>query len=194
MSDVFLPDHRDGKLRRLPLATLRFRLALPVAHRPLLDEEQPPSSLLARLRALGLLDAQATLLGYALPEREAVWWACMCVAHAVPDPMPPEQHRPLVAAENWVRQPDEERRQAALAAAKAAGYVSAGALAARAAFAARPAVAGSTRAGRTIDVAIRQAASCGDQGRTALRLRRFVASAEEIAAGGAGRLPREPDC
>src|SRR5579872_1468234 len=57
--------------------------------------------------------AQAiTFLSYLLPRREAVWWAHQCVA-AILGPKA-EQDAALQAAENWVRAPEEENRQAAL--------------------------------------------------------------------------------
>jgi hypothetical protein len=58
--------------------------------------------------------AQAVaFLSYLLPRREAVWWARQCVSanlgpKAEVDPA-------LQAADNWVRAPEEENRQAALA-------------------------------------------------------------------------------
>jgi hypothetical protein len=58
--------------------------------------------------------AQAiAFLSYLLPRREAVWWARQCVAAILG---PKAEHDPaLQAAENWVRAPEEENRQAALA-------------------------------------------------------------------------------
>jgi hypothetical protein len=59
--------------------------------------------------------AQAVaFLCYLLPRREAVWWARQCVSAILG---PKTEHDPaLQAADNWVRAPEEENRQAALAA------------------------------------------------------------------------------
>lgn len=50
---------------------------------------------------------------YVLPRREAVWWACQCV-RMVPSAIAGGDEEAIVAAEDWVRTPDEERRRAAL--------------------------------------------------------------------------------
>jgi hypothetical protein len=54
-----------------------------------------------------------TFCAYLLPRREAVWWACGCVRDVL-DEIPPPHSAALLAAEAWVGQPDNDRRQAAL--------------------------------------------------------------------------------
>jgi hypothetical protein len=54
-----------------------------------------------------------TFCAYLLPRREAVWWACGCVRDALSEIAPPHSDA-LLAAEAWVGQPDNDRRQAAL--------------------------------------------------------------------------------
>jgi len=50
---------------------------------------------------------------YLLPRREAVWWGCRCIrALAKERPIPEEEA--LLAAENWTKAPEEDRRMAAL--------------------------------------------------------------------------------
>jgi uncharacterized protein DUF6931 len=66
----------------------------------------------------GLMSAAAfrdalIFCAYLLPRREAVWWACGCVRDALDD-IPASRSAPLLAAEAWVGQPDNDRRQAAL--------------------------------------------------------------------------------
>lgn len=51
---------------------------------------------------------------YLLPRREAVWWACQCLRALTPD-LPAGGEAALAAAEEWVREPEEERRRTALA-------------------------------------------------------------------------------
>ena len=177
----------DGKLRRLPAGVLHMRL--PPGCRPLVDEGLPPGALSARLHALGLLREQLAFLAYALPEREAVWWGCMCVLHATPTELAPEQRHALALAQDWVRQPSEARRLENRAAAKAAGCVSPAAFVARAVFASQLSRPASTRAGRLVEGAIRRAAASGAPERSEASLRRFIDSAEDIAEGGPGWLP-----
>jgi hypothetical protein len=74
------------------------------------------------------------LLAYALPRREAVWWACLC-ARGVAGPNPPAKvMAALQAAEQWVSDPSDGNRRAALTAAEAAGFDTAAGVAAAAAF------------------------------------------------------------
>jgi hypothetical protein len=54
-----------------------------------------------------------TFCAYMLPRREAVWWACQCVRTLFP-PRSSEQEASLQAAEEWVREPEEAHRRAAL--------------------------------------------------------------------------------
>jgi hypothetical protein len=167
------------------------KLRLPTQHEELLYEAKNPTELLVLLQERLLMESAIALLSYALPEREAVWWACMCVEHTAAVPLSTEQQRALAAAQSWVWQPSEKGRYDAAAAAKEAGYVSASAYAARAAFAARLTDAHSLWAGRRAETAIRLAATWDGTEHTRARLRRFVASAQEINTGGAGRLHAE---
>lgn len=68
------------------------------------------------LKALALttsfLDA-LVFCAYLLPRREAVWWACGCVRDALHE-IPASRSAGLLAAEAWVSQPDNDRREAAL--------------------------------------------------------------------------------
>ncbi|MEI9984131.1 MAG: hypothetical protein WDN69_13530 [Aliidongia sp.] len=138
---------------------------------------------------LPLLPEAARLLGYALPEREAVWWACMCVTHAVPLATLPEQQRAAVsAAEAWVREPSDAARLRAHLASAQAGHRTPAALAAQAAFASPLPVSWPMRTGRKVERAVALAAVYGGPERQADRLQRFIASGCDIASGGSGRL------
>jgi hypothetical protein len=73
------------------------------------------------------------LLAHALPKREAVWWACRCVA----DGSEGENKEPspaLKAARAWVVDPSESKRRAAETAAEATQYATPAGCAALAAF------------------------------------------------------------
>jgi hypothetical protein len=188
-----LSTEADSKLRVLPISALRIRLALPPRHQALLSEAAQPSAFVATLQNHELTTQAISFLSYALPEREAVWWACMCVLHTAASPMEAQQHRALALAQDWVRKPTEEKRRQGSVAAREAGYSSAAAFAARAVFASRLDDPSSLCAGRRVEGAVRRAAGSDGSGRTQARLHRFIASALEIGKGGAGRLPPEGD-
>jgi hypothetical protein len=186
----------------VPLGPLLPRLELDASGQGALAGIADASAGVARLVALERFNDAARLAAHALPRREAVWWACMC-ARAIPDPgTTPLDEAALVAAEAWVRKPDEAARRAAMKAAEAAAFRSAEAWAAVGAFwsggsmapEGQPVVApaehltGVAVAGAVVLAAVRLKPERGPA-----RLQRFVASAREIAAGGAGRLAPEGD-
>jgi hypothetical protein len=79
---------------------------------PLPSEEIAPLDY-ARHLAASPQPAQAiAFLAYLLPRREAVWWARQCVGAILGSPA---DDASLRAAEAWVRSPEEETRNAALA-------------------------------------------------------------------------------
>ncbi|MBX9701878.1 MAG: hypothetical protein K2X74_20755 [Acetobacteraceae bacterium] len=192
-------------------ATARGKLAVPLQPLvPRLELEPPVQQLLAGLASveegLARLEAEAQLMpacrlvAHALPKREAVWWACMC-ARAVPDEKAvPLDAAALEAAETWVRRPDEAARRACMAAAEKSNFRSTEAWAAVGAFWSGGSMApegqpvippgdhltGTAIAGAVILAGVRRTPQHLDA-----RLTRFLASAREIAAGGAGRMPVE---
>lgn len=177
---------------------------------PLLELDAETTAALARLedasRALeSLLAADRTpdalrLIAHSLPKREAVWWACMC-ARAVPALEPnPLDAEALVAAELWVRRPDETSRRATMDVAQKAGFRSAESWAAVAAFwsggsmsaEGQPEVLPAEHlTGVAVVGALMMAAARHKPERALARFTRFVASARDIAGGGAGRIPPE---
>jgi hypothetical protein len=54
-----------------------------------------------------------TFCAYLLSKREAVWWGRQCL-NRIPDMLDADDHEMLALAENWVRYPDEDQRNAAL--------------------------------------------------------------------------------
>lgn len=58
-------------------------------------------------------------LAHALPPRHAVWWACLCVEHAVGERAAGPEFAALWAATRWVVNPSPDRAQAAGKAAQA---------------------------------------------------------------------------
>jgi hypothetical protein len=75
--------------------------------------DDPPLVFLRNLSGGEKLADAVIFCAYLLPRREAVWWACGNV-RAFLDDIPRDRAAPLVAAEAWVRDPDEEHRAAAL--------------------------------------------------------------------------------
>src|SRR5260221_1913540 len=75
--------------------------------------EQCPTVFLRTLVAAGKIEDAVTFCSYLLPRREAVWWACGC-ARALLRNRAEDRAAGLLAAEAWVEEPDDERRQAAL--------------------------------------------------------------------------------
>ena len=185
----------------VPLAPLLARLDLEPSARAVLEGAAHAEDGIARLEAAGQFMAACRLAAHALPKREAVWWACMC-ARAAPDEKgsTPLDQAALEAAEAWVRRPEEAARRACMAAAEKAGYRSTEAWAAVGAFwsggsmspEGQPAVppaehlTGTAIGGAVILAGVRRAPQHLDA-----RLRRFLASARDIALGGAGRMPPE---
>jgi hypothetical protein len=63
-------------------------------------------------------------MAHAMPARDAIWWGCLCLQHACGDSLLPADKAAARAAVQWIMQPSEENRAAALAPAQAAGSAS----------------------------------------------------------------------
>src|SRR5262245_47973251 len=59
----------------------------------------------------GQLAAALRFLAWALGRREAVWWACRCVALVSSDQDRPEERVALEAARRWAAAPTEDNRR-----------------------------------------------------------------------------------
>jgi hypothetical protein len=75
--------------------------------------DQPSLQFLQSLVERGMLDKAIAFLAYLLPRREAVWWGCHCIRALLPQRTGNEEAL-LQAAEAWVMEPEEYRRQAVL--------------------------------------------------------------------------------
>jgi hypothetical protein len=146
-----------------------------------------------------LLEA-TRLYAQALPNRESVWWACMCAYHTAPEDMDEKDRKPRDLAEAWVRSQKDDVRRAAMAAAKAIDMKGPEAWCAASAFysgesinpvefpANKPAP---HLSGIGVASAVLLASLRGDPTRQKGRLARFLESAQDISGGGSGRLPVE---
>lgn len=183
----------------LPLAPLLPRLELDARGAALLAEATQVPEALTILEEAGRVQDALRLMAHALPRREAVWWACMC-ARGVPARDATEPPAALLAAEAWVRRPDEAERRAAFAAAEQGGFSSPEDWAAIGAFwsggsispaGLPPVTPAENLTGIAISSAIIMAALRHAPEKTPARMQRFLSAARDIAGGGAGRLPPE---
>jgi hypothetical protein len=76
--------------------------------------DEPPLAFVRALAVGATPENALAFCAYLLPRREAVWWGCQCVRALSPAPVGPEAAS-LEAAEAWVREPEDERRRAAMA-------------------------------------------------------------------------------
>jgi hypothetical protein len=120
------------------LASLLVRLsdaaALEPPARELLTPELGPREFVGVLEEAGQHVDALKLLAHLLPRREAVWWAWMIARRGAEAGASPEVLAALGATEQWIRQPDDGNRRAAMAAAEAATFQTPAGCAALAAF------------------------------------------------------------
>jgi hypothetical protein len=133
--------------------------------------------------------AAAEFLAYALPKREAVWWACLCARQS---PATPASSAALEAAEKWVVNPTDENRRSGMAAALDAGLMSPAACAALAAFVsegsvapveAPPVLTGENATAQTVAGSILLAAAAQGEEKMAARLKACVGMGLDVACG-----------
>ena len=84
------------------------RVAGEIAVRP--EEEEPPLDFARKLLVRGRRFDAIIYIACLLPRREAVWWGCQCVRTLRGN----KTDDALVAAEAWVRDPDDAQRRAAM--------------------------------------------------------------------------------
>ena len=101
---------------RLRFETVRdLFAAFPIAEHVLTLEpsDDPSLDFLASLTSSGEHDKAVGFCAFLLPRREAVWWGCRSVRKFVPKRSLDEEEG-IRVAEEWVQEPDEERRRIAL--------------------------------------------------------------------------------
>ncbi|KAA5606910.1 hypothetical protein F1188_03065 [Roseospira marina] len=162
---------------------------------------EAPQAAIERLAGADRFAEAVTLLAFALPKREAVWWACLASRFDLDEETPPAVLACLEAAEAWVYKPVEERRQACYRAVDATRPHSPAALTALAAAwsggsLVPPEAADTVPAvppeesltARTVANAIVLAAVTRDPAGAPDRFRRFLAQGRNIAEGGTGAM------
>jgi hypothetical protein len=124
-----------------PAATLAARVKLSDEARALLRPEWSAQQYLEALLGAGHLVDAIRFLAWALPRREAVWWACQCIraagratAVSAVSAEGAAEDPALAAAEKWAASATEDHRRAAFDAGEALKFETPAALAALAAF------------------------------------------------------------
>jgi len=155
------------------------RFNLPPAAHALLRQEMDPLEFAAALVANKHYAAGIDFLAHALPPREAIWWAYLCMQHARGGAWSEPERAALIAGVRWVLQPGEENRAAAKATAPGAGLASLPGLIAMAVF-----LTGSPGgASKSIAIAVKAAATKNDPARLLDTQRLFVNLGIEVAEG-----------
>jgi hypothetical protein len=189
-----------GKILDTDFTAIRPRVGLSTDAATVLANVTLVPDALQRLETGGFLVEAARLVAHALPKREAVWWACMCAFHTAPPDLPENDRLARELAETWVRQQTDKLRREGMAKAEAADFSTPEAWAAVAAFWSGDSMAPEGQAAvppaphlcaTAVAGAIVLAAVRGDPLRQPARLKRFLESGRNIAAGGPGRLPPE---
>lgn len=189
-----------SKIAGKELAGLLPIVALPGPAAAAVQECRLAAEAIDRLEAGGFLIEATRVLAHALPKREAVWWGCMCAAHTAPPDLPEPDRLARAAAEHWVRQPTDKNRRAAMHQAEATTFESPDALCAYAVFWCGETIGPEDQpptpptpgmAGKIIAPAVLLAALRTDPTRQDARLKRFLESGRNVAAGGPGRIPPE---
>jgi hypothetical protein len=189
-----------GKIQDTDFTAIRPRVGLSTGAATVLTNVTLVPDALQRLEAGGFLVEAARLVAHSLPKREAVWWACMCAFHTAPPDLSENDRLARELAESWVRLQTDKLRREAMAKAEAGDFATPEAWAAVAAFWSGDSMAPEGQAavppaphlcGTAVAGAIVLAAVRGDPLRQPARLKRFLESGRNIAAGGPGRLPPE---
>jgi hypothetical protein len=100
------------------------RFELPPEARAALLPDMQPLEFVAELVARKQYAAGVDFLAHALPSREGIWWAYLCMEHVYAGSLSALELAAVVAGVRWVIRPSEENRAAVQAPAQAAGLAS----------------------------------------------------------------------
>jgi len=184
------------KVLAVKAAEIAAPAKLNAAAMAVLDPNFTPAAFLEELTRQGLHTDAIRFLAHALPKREAVWWACLCVRDTMAPETPPLSVVALQAAEKWVYTSNEENRREAMARAEADGFNTPASWAAVAAFWSGGSMAppnvpvvlpGETLTAAAVSGAILLAAVQREPERALEKYQRFLEYGVDIANGGNGR-------
>jgi hypothetical protein len=185
------------KLAGVQLAMVLERAALPPETQAPLQGCVEIGDAIDRLEGAGFASEATRTLAHALPRREGVWWACMCAASNPPPDLADSDRLARETAELWVRQQKDEQRRAAMAHAEAGGFRTPEAWSGIAAFWSGDSIAPlglpvvpppPHLTGTAVSAAVTLASVRGEPMQQVARLKRFLESGRNIAAGGPGRI------
>jgi hypothetical protein len=194
------PEHKVqiGTLKKITAdAAETCRLAAEGGHVLVPAETASAPDFLQKLIAAGKLSEAVLFLAYALPKREAVWWACLCARAAGRAGASPPIEAALEAAEAWVYKPTDDNRRTCMTSAQATKFDAPGVWAAVAAFWSggsmgprdhAPIVPAPHLTGVAVVGAVTLAAVQTDPQLADQKRRRYIEMAIDIANGGSGRL------
>jgi GNAT superfamily N-acetyltransferase len=161
-----------------------------------------PDALIDELAKQGKVQDALRLRAHLLPKRQAVWWGCLCVRQDVESPFPAPQVAALEAAEDWVREPDEDHRRVAEKRSEEAKYSGVGATLALSAFWSEGSiapdgiddvVADERLTSQGVAAALISAAYHGDPSKATKRTEAFLAKGKDMANGKIPLPERDPD-
>ena len=153
---------------------------LPPSARALLREGMEPSEFVAVLVTNKQYAAGIDFLAHALPAREGIWWAYLCMQHACGGEHSEPERAAVIAGVRWVLQPCEEDRAATKAPAEAAGLASLPGLLAMAVY---QTGASPGPHSKSVAIAVKVAATKGDPAKLLDTQRLFVNLGIEVAEG-----------
>jgi hypothetical protein len=100
----------------------------------LLGDDQTPEEYVGALVEHGHYPDAVRFLAFALPNREAVWWAWVSARRVVGDDPAPEIREVLEATEAWIKDPTDQNRRKAMEKAETADFSTAAGCVGLAAF------------------------------------------------------------
>lgn len=168
------------KVQAATAAEVCSRFNLPPASRALLREGMEPPEFVSALVTNKHYAAGIDFLAHALPAREGIWWAYLCMQHACGDALSEPERQAVIAGARWVLQPSEENRVAAKVPAEAAGLASLPGMLAMAVF---QTSAGPAPVSNSVATAVKFAATKCDPARLLDTQRLFVNLGIEVAEG-----------
>jgi hypothetical protein len=167
--------------------------------RDLMDSGMRPETFIEKLSAAGKWMDAVKVMAHALPRREAVWWASVCAEQMNGPGGDADEVAALKAAENWVYEPTDEYRKKAFQLAQNSRTNSLGTLTALAAACSGGNLPLDEDTEVELDAAVFPQivggivimAATDEIERADEQFKRFLASGQDIACGGSGKIEED---